>query len=83
MCKQVLCKFKHAKSGTCKLNRVPGKINTKICSICVIGKGNEIKGLGDLVALAINSTPFRRLKKKGCGCKKRQDQLNRIGKHGS
>ena len=83
MSKQVICKYKHNKSGTCKLNRVTGKVTTKVCAVCLVNGTNEIKGLGDLVALTINSTPFRRLKRKNCGCKKRQDYLNRIGKNGN
>jgi hypothetical protein len=82
-CKNIICKFKHAKSCTCKLNRVEGKINGIKCAGCINRFGNQIIGLGDLIALTINSTPFRRFKKKNCGCKKRQEYLNRIGKNGN
>ena len=79
----VTCKYKSKRNAFCTLNRVDGVVNTQVCAVCLVKGTNKIKGLGDLVALAINGTPFRRLKKKNCGCKKRQDQLNRIGKHGN
>ena len=78
----VNCKYKDRR-GHCKLNRVDGEVSPKVCAVCLVKGTNKIKGLGDLVALAINSTPFRRFKKKNCGCKKRQDYLNRIGKNGN
>lgn len=37
---------------------------------------NGIRGLGDLVALAISYTPFRSMQGKCGACKQRQDALN-------
>lgn len=37
---------------------------------------NGVRGLGDLIALAISYTPFKSMQGKCGGCKRRQDALN-------
>ena len=47
-----------------------------VCEQCEFRNGP--RGLGDLVALMISYTPFRRMQKAGCGgCKQRQEALNK------
>jgi hypothetical protein len=43
-----------------------------------MSRRDKVTGLGDLVALTINTTPARHLKWKTCNCTKRQDWLNRV-----
>lgn len=50
----------------------------EMCLGCKMGKRDNVTGLGDLVALTINTTPARHLKWKTCNCTKRQDWLNRV-----
>lgn len=46
-----------------------------VCEQCQFRNGP--RGLGDLVALMISYTPFRRIQEYGCGgCKQRQEALN-------
>ena len=49
-----------------------------MCLDCKMSKRDKVTGLGDLVALTINTTPARHLKWKTCNCTKRQDWLNRV-----
>mgnify|MGYP003112055716 CR=1 FL=1 len=49
-----------------------------MCLDCKMSKRDKVTGLGDLVALTINTTPARYLKWKTCNCTKRQDWLNRV-----
>ena len=70
----VNCRF--ARRTWCSLNRVD-EISVEFCSTCKDKMEDRIQGLGDAVAVTIDKTPLRRLKKKGCGCSKRQDALNR------
>lgn len=72
---QVNCRY--ARRDTCSLNRVD-KISLEFCSACKDRLEDGIQGLGDAVAVTIDKTPLRRLKRKGCGCRKRQGILNRI-----
>lgn len=58
----------------CLLER-PG---ADMCLNCKMSKRDKLTGLGDLVALTINTTPARHLKWKTCNCTKRQDWLNRL-----
>ena len=53
------------------------------CDTCMAAGNNKSRGLGDSIAALINQTPLRRYKKKDCGCKKRQDKLNRVFKYGN
>ncbi len=48
------------------------------CMDCMMSRRNMVTGLGDLVALTINTTPAKHLKWKNCNCTKRQDWLNRL-----
>lgn len=46
-----------------------------VCEQCDFRNG--ARGLGDLIALAISYTPFRRMQAAGCGgCKERQEAMN-------
>ena len=48
------------------------------CMQCQESGTNKVVGLGDRIATAINKTPIRRIKPKDCGCRERQDKLNRL-----
>lgn len=73
---------KYWEDGNCLLNRYD-RPTPEQCLECIVRGHNKKTGLGDTVAVAINKTPLRRLKRKGCGCKKRQDQLNKAVKYGT
>lgn len=59
----------------CVLNRMD---NGTQCVDCMQALENKLLGVGDLVALTVNTTPLHRLKWKGCKCGKRQKWLNRL-----
>ena len=75
----VNCRF--ARRNRCSLNRVD-EISVEFCGTCKDKMEDRIQGLGDAVAVTIDKTPLRRLKKKGCGCRGRQDKLNKVVKFG-
>lgn len=72
----------HLIQGQCGLNRYEQPTNVQ-CAACMVSGQNKQRGLGDTIALTINKSVFRRLKKKGCGCASRQAKLNRIVKYGN
>jgi hypothetical protein len=74
---------KYWSDGTCLLNKYDGKPSAFECANCMALGKNKPEGLGDTIAKLINKTPLRRLKKKGCGCKARQEKLNRMVNYGS
>ena len=76
----VNCRF--ARRNWCSLNRVD-EISVEFCNTCKDKMEDLIQGLGDAVAVTIDKTPLRRLKRKGCGCKRRQDLLNKAVKYGT
>jgi len=76
---EINCRF--LRRGACSLNRVD-EVSVEFCQSCQDRKDARVKGIGDAVAVTIDKTPFRRFKKKGCGCRKRQKFLNRIAKFG-
>lgn len=41
-------------------------------------KANKSKGLGDTIAKIARATRLNKLAPKDCGCKKRQEKLNKI-----
>jgi hypothetical protein len=61
----------------CGLNRHERPTEEE-CAACKDAGRDSIGGLGDTVARYINKTPLRRLKPKGCGCKRRQERLNEL-----
>jgi hypothetical protein len=73
------CKYLTIYSGgrSCGLARHSSPTEQQ-CKACQESGRNEIVGLGDTVARYINKTPLRLLKSKGCGCKRRQDLLNKL-----
>ena len=78
--KLVNCKY--WKDAQCLLNRHDSPTGEQ-CFECIRAKQNVPKGLGDTIAVTINKTPIRRLKKKGCGCKRRQEKLNKVINYGT
>lgn len=72
----------YRREGNCLLSRFD-KVTNGRCYGCQQNFQNKILGLGDLVALTINCTPLKLVKPllekrpNGCGCKQRQDKLNR------
>ncbi len=72
---------RYLRRGVCTLNRTD-EVSEEFCQSCQDRRQARITGLGDVVAATINITPIRRLKKKGCGCKKRQAALNKVVKFG-
>ena len=73
------CKFLTTQHGSrfCGLNRYE-RPTEEDCEACKAAGRDSIGGLGDNVARYINKTPLRRLKPKGCGCKRRQERLNKL-----
>lgn len=70
------CRF--ISSGECR-NRLALPVygprpSPGVCEQCEFRNG--IRGLGDLVALAISYTPFKSMQGKCGACKQRQDALN-------
>lgn len=78
--KLVGCKYWD--EGVCLLNRYD-KPTGEECFNCIQAGNNKQKGLGDTIAATINMTPIRRLKRKGCGCSRRQDKLNKVVNYGT
>ena len=80
---------KYLSEGKCLLNRYENPTRHE-CANCMAAQENRQEGLGDTAALLINKTPLKRLeaplrrlsKGKGCGCKKRQDRLNKAVNYG-
>jgi len=62
-------------NSKCLLNRTDSGAK---CVDCMQALENKILGVGDIVALTVNSTPLKALKWKGCKCGKRQKWLNRV-----
>ena len=77
----IRCKYR--RESKCLLNRFENITNGR-CLGCQQNAEDRIVGLGDLVALTINVSPLHRLKPllnrggRDCGCKKRQERLNKI-----
>lgn len=65
----------YLKDKSCLLNR---PASDQMCFDCMMQKRDRLTGLGDLVALTINTTPVRHIKPKVCNCTKRQEWLNRL-----
>ena len=77
-----LVECKYWQDGQCLLNRHDMPTGEE-CFECIRAGRNVQTGLGDTIAATINKTPIRRLKKKGCGCKRRQDKLNKVFNYGT
>jgi len=73
------CKYLTIQLGErlCGLNRHE-RPTEEDCAACKEAGRDSIGGLGDSLARYINKTPMRRLKPKGCGCKQRQERLNKL-----
>ena len=68
--------------GGCSLGLFGGNPSPGVCQTCDQYQGKP-RGLGDVIHKAAQVTGLARLAPKGCGCQRRRDRLNNLGKNSS